>query len=259
MNSLIILPHECVEPLFAVLADERARYAFDTHGVREGQQIKIAVLGLGRGAARVLSASVAEVRLHLEMSDKDAPWYPIDLLVGVPRPQTVKKVIQAGTILGVASISFVGSDQGEKSYLQSKSLEAGEIRREVVKGLEQVWSARPPKVSVFTSLSSWYVSAPYLFTPDSGEKQILLLPHPGGEALGAVLRTLGTQPGLTDRANHPPRVVLGIGPERGWSEREVVALNERGFTTVSLGERVMRVELAVVYAIAQLQALEVFS
>jgi RsmE family RNA methyltransferase len=40
-------------------------------------------------------------------------------------------------------------------------------------------------------------------------------------------------------------VVLAIGPEGGWEEGEVKAFVERGFKVVSLGERILRTDIAV--------------
>jgi RsmE family RNA methyltransferase len=47
-------------------------------------------------------------------------------------------------------------------------------------------------------------------------------------------------------------VVLAIGPEGGFIDREVATFREIGFTTVSLGPRILRVETALAYLIGKL-------
>jgi RsmE family RNA methyltransferase len=62
--------------------------------------------------------------------------------------------------------------------------------------------------------------------------------HPGGAA------------GAPRHTNRP--VVLAIGPEGGFIDREVDAFREIGFSTVSLGPRILRVETALACMIGRL-------
>ncbi|HEX5755657.1 MAG TPA: RsmE family RNA methyltransferase, partial [Arenimonas sp.] len=50
-------------------------------------------------------------------------------------------------------------------------------------------------------------------------------------------------------------VALAIGPEGGFSERDIAALMAAGFTGIGLGPRVLRTETAGLATIAALQAL----
>ena len=66
-----------------------------------------------------------------------------------------------------------------------------------------------------------------------------LIAHPGAPPLErAVTRSEPT--------------TLAIGPEGGWIEREVETFVARGFTPVSLGAPILRVEAAVASALGQL-------
>ena len=59
-------------------------------------------------------------------------------------------------------------------------------------------------------------------------------------------------------ASEPPPtapVALAIGPEGGFTEREIAAARAAGLTCVSLGPRVLRTETAAVAALAAMQAL----
>jgi 16S rRNA (uracil1498-N3)-methyltransferase len=49
-------------------------------------------------------------------------------------------------------------------------------------------------------------------------------------------------------------IVIGIGPEGGWSEKDRMVLRNAGFTGLRLGPRVLRTETAGLAAIAALQA-----
>jgi 16S rRNA (uracil1498-N3)-methyltransferase len=49
-------------------------------------------------------------------------------------------------------------------------------------------------------------------------------------------------------------IVLAIGPEGGWSGRDLATLRGNGFEGLRLGPRVLRTETAGIAAIAALQA-----
>ena len=117
MNSLIILPAECVDVSCAVLEGARAAYAYDTHGIRAGQRVKAAVMGGLRGEALVKESSLQRVVLELSLTVAALEPRPLDLVVGVSRPQTIKKVVQAAVMLGAKSLHFVRSEKGEKSVV----------------------------------------------------------------------------------------------------------------------------------------------
>jgi 16S rRNA (uracil1498-N3)-methyltransferase len=50
------------------------------------------------------------------------------------------------------------------------------------------------------------------------------------------------------------RVALLVGPEGGWTERERAAIVDAGWTTVSLGNNILRAETAAIAALAIVNA-----
>jgi len=242
MNSLIILPGECVDGTCAVVSDQRAAYAHGTHGVRAGQVVKVGVLGGLRGEGRVLESSPRRVMIELNVSHPCLSPRPIDLIVGVSRPQTIKKVVQAAVMFGARSLHFVRSERGDKSYLQSTALSEESLQEETLKALEQVWDTRVVPIVVHRSFE--YFCANKLPVLGGEGAPLKLLAHPTGEVLGSAVMPAGT-----------PHVIVAIGPERGWSDAEVDRLQLEGFSAVGLGERVVRVELALTFLLGQLDLL----
>ena len=250
MNSIVILPDEVRDGTTAILLGSRARYAIDTHGVREGQSIKVAVMDGMRGEGRVLSVAVHEVALALTLTQPALAPIPVSLIVGVSRPQTVKKVIQSAVMFGVSSLHVVRSEKGDKSYLQSRSLDEDQVGEETIKAMEQVWDSRRPEIVVHRSFSHFMKQKLPMIV--DGMRSVAvdgqvakLVAHPGGAHL-----TCDDAFGVRNAAT-----IVAIGPERGWSEGEVHAFTEHGFHWVGLGERVLRVELALVSLLGQLAIL----
>ena len=200
----------------------------------------------------MMTVSPELVELELSLSLPHLDVFPADLIIGLSRPQTVRKVIQAGVMLGVRSIHFVRSERGEKSYAHSSALEEGALQDEILKALEQVWDSRAPTVRVHRNFS-YFVKhhLPDLLGPDllgaEGDRAKALLAHPGSAPLSAA--TLSAPVGPLDR------FVIAIGSERGWGDCEVAKFQEQGFAMVGLGPRVLRVELAVTFLMGRLSAL----
>jgi 16S rRNA (uracil1498-N3)-methyltransferase len=65
----------------------------------------------------------------------------------------------------------------------------------------------------------------------------------GGKKLSAV----------TNRLRHADRLAVFIGPEGGFSEKEVLTASEKGFFTTTLGQRILRAETASIAAISVIQ------
>ncbi|MGE3982761.1 MAG: 16S rRNA (uracil(1498)-N(3))-methyltransferase, partial [Dehalococcoidia bacterium] len=82
---------------------------------------------IGRATLRSIDAEA--LAIDFEPERESPPLDPITLIVGLPRPQTAKKVLHEATAMGVQRIHFVRSDLGERSYAHSPLWKAGEYRR----------------------------------------------------------------------------------------------------------------------------------
>jgi 16S rRNA (uracil1498-N3)-methyltransferase len=50
----------------------------------------------------------------------------------------------------------------------------------------------------------------------------------------------------------PSKAVMAIGPEGGWTDKELESADQSGFKQVSLGKLILRTETAVIAALASL-------
>ena len=67
----------------------------------------------------------------------------------------------------------------------------------------------------------------------------------------------GNPPRLKDVFAPPKgqRILLAIGPEGGWNDFELELMNEKGFQSFSMGERILKTETACVAALSIIAAL----
>jgi RsmE family RNA methyltransferase len=219
--------------------DTRARHLRDTVGLTVGGTFHVGVENSLRGIATIVAL---EPRLTFSVTWEKSPQLrlPLTVLVGLPRPQTAKKVLHDLASLGAARIIFFESEKGDPGYLTSSLWKDGEWREHVLKGAEQACSTLVPEVTRVASL------AEAVALIDGAAWKLALDPY---EATGAP--ELGAA---------RPSAVLAIGPERGFAESERATLRRAGFTFAHLGDRILRVEAAALVGgalmLAQLRAWE---
>lgn len=219
--------------------DARARHLRETVGLAVGGTFHVGVENGRRGIATV-TALAPRLTFAVAWEKTAQARLPLTVLVGLPRPQTAKKVLHDLASLGAARLVFFESEKGDPGYLTSSLWKDGEWREHVLKGTEQACSTLVPEVARVGSL------AEALRLADPSAWKLALDPY---EASGA--------PELAAPAT---AAVLAIGPERGFGDGERRALRAAGFGFAHLGDRILRVEAAALVGgalmLAQLRAWE---
>jgi RsmE family RNA methyltransferase len=195
----------------------------------------VGLLGGPVGDAEVVSATADEVVLRPALGGAPPPPSPVSLVLALPRPKILRKVLQAAAAMGVKRLVLLGSWKVEKAYWGSPLLAPEALREELLLGLEQGRDTVVPEVMLRR-----------FFKPFVEDELDALLP--GARLL---LDLAATRP---LHALAPPAaggVTLAIGPEGGWTPYEAGELAKRGFEPVSLGPRPLRVDQAVPFAVGQ--------
>ena len=219
----------------ARLAGRRAAHVAGVLRALPGDRIQVGLVGGRMGDAAVVSTSPAEVVIHPVLDRDPPPPSRVALLLALPRPKILRKVLQATASMGIKRIVLLGSWRVEKSYFGSPALAPDAIRADLVLGLEQGRDTVLPDVRVRRLFKPFVEDE----LADAFPEQNRLLAHPAG---GASIETLRPAPG---------GAALAIGPEGGWTPYEAEELRRRGFAPFSLGPRVLRVDAAVPFALGQ--------
>ena len=204
--------------------DPRSRHLLETVKLVSGQTFHVGLENARRGIA-TLKAVSPRVLFSVVWEKSTQCRLPLTVLVGLPRPQTAKKVLHDLASLGAAKIIFFEAEKGDPGYLASSLWKDGEWREHVVKGTEQACSTLVPEVTRVTSL------AEAIALTNSKAWKVALDPY---EATGPI----------DTGENISAAAVLAIGAERGFSDRERSTLRAAGFTMAHLGDRILRVEAA---------------
>jgi RsmE family RNA methyltransferase len=252
MNLILLEPSELGADGTARLAGRRAAHVHEVLRARAGARLRVGVLGGRMGSAEVLEAAPGALVLAVTL-DRDPPEpSPVSLLVAVPRPKILRRVLQAVASMGVKRLVLLGTYRVEKSFFGSPALEPPAIRAELLLGLEQGRDTVLPEVVLRRFFKPFVEDELGGLFPETAR----LLAHPTASATPTSTPNPTLAPTATLDALPPPaapRAALAIGPEGGFTPYEARRLEERGFQPFSLGPRVLRVDAAVPFAVGQVE------
>ncbi|MFT3693277.1 MAG: RsmE family RNA methyltransferase [Kofleriaceae bacterium] len=235
MNLLLVEERELAGDR-CVVADRRAAHLREVLNVSPGSTVKMGVLGGAVGSGEVLSDTAAGIELRFVRTGDAPTQLELELVLAVPRPKVLARVIEACAAFGVARIDLTNAWRVDKSYLRSPKLAVDSLAQSARLGAEQGGTTRVPEIVVHERLMELLDTR--FAQPGRGR----LIAHPGAKVMENVVRA--------------GRAVLAIGPEGGWIQREVDTFVERGFAACSIGSPILRVESAVSAALGQWMMLQ---
>ena len=223
--------------------DPRATHILDVLRRSEGDTFDAGLVNGPRGKATLVAIHQDVLNFTFSWGALPPPPPPLTLLIGLPRPQTARKILQEATALGVGALHFVTTERGEASYASSTLWLSGEWRRHLVAGAAQAFCTRLPEVTFGRTLSEVIAEFPPQAT------RVALDNYESPVALTIAIKPLATTSRIEPLATGQS-VVLALGSERGWTGPERDLLRANAFTLAHLGPRVLRTETACVAAIA---------
>lgn len=229
MNLLIFNPTALDQNNQFVVSGYQHLQIKNTLRSKVGDHIKVGALNGKIGSALLVRMEAEQCTLEVEhLSIDSPPCLPLSLIIALPRPQMIKRILQNVATLGIARVIFIQSSRVEKSYWQSPVLSAEEIHRQLVLGLEQGMATQLPIIEKHPR-----------FIPFMQDE----LPKYHAQ-MSCYIADLGPHPGL--RTMSPEKNnLLAIGPEGGFIEKESNLFKEAGFLPLQMGKRILKVETAV--------------
>ncbi len=236
MNLLLVAPGEIVAGV-ATLDDDRATHLRTVLKVVAGQRIRAGIARGGLGTAEILDDDGRAIRIRLDVGAPSVPM-PVELVLAIPRPKVLSRTLEIAASFAVERIQLTNAWRVDKSYLDSPRLAPAALARAAWLGATQGATTHLPEIAVHRRLMG-LLDGRYA----SGAR---LIAHPDAPPLERAYRA---------GAGHGGPVIVAIGPEGGWIQREVDTFVERGFLPVSLGAPILRVEAAVAALLGQLALL----
>ncbi len=229
MNSLILKNSDGIITDSKIIA-----HMFETLKANTGDVFKCTILDKGLCLGTIESLTKNECRLKLsDIGPSHPQWF--NLVVGISRPQTTKKVLEHATTFGAKKIHFFKAALSEKSYLDSKVFESHEAEEYLLAGLSQsaIYGSIPELKTDKYNPADSYSETPQKFILDLNATENFL--------------------DLRSSINFDTPVTLAIGPERGFISEDIARFHAAGFKSVKISSSILRVEHAIYSAVSQLE------
>jgi len=206
----------------------------EVHRAGVGDDLAVGLLGGAMGRGRVLRLEDRALELELMLDQAPPPKLPLTLVLAVPRPKVLNRVVAAAASLGVARLVLLNAWKVEKAYWASPKMQPDNLREQLLLGLEQAKDTVMPELRLARLFRPFVEDElPGLLAGGTG-----LLAHPGTG-------------GIAPMTMAPP-ITLAIGPEGGWIDAEVRSLLAVGLQALDLGPRILRTETALAALVGKL-------
>lgn len=230
----IYYPDEIILGRLVTLSSTRSHYLVNVLRVQTKQSITLFNGNGGEYHSVVVNVTRKQVQLRAEEFYPKSVESPIniELAQSISRGERMDFVMQKAVELGVTSITPLFTERCEVKLNSQRLQKRLEHWQNIVIGAaEQSGRCKLPKLHSPLSLNHW------LAIPKTGTT---LVCDPLSKKLLSAIKT-------SDSAH------LLLGPEGGLTIQEVHAANTAGFTSLSLGPRILRTETAALAALALLQ------
>jgi len=223
----VLLPEQSGEHLARVLRLERGHPLILFNG--DGCEYKATLASL---AKRAVTAEVTAV----QAVERESPLH-LTLAQGIARGEKMDWILQKATELGVARIVPIVTERTEVKLDEERAERRVLHWTQVIAGAcEQSGRTRLPQIEMPQRLDRW-------LTALENDAALRLALIPGGEMDARSL------PAMSHGA------LLCVGPEGGFSDKDIAMLEQSRFHALRLGPRILRTETAGIAALAALQAL----
>jgi RsmE family RNA methyltransferase len=239
LNLLLLDPKEVVSGE-VTLTGRRAEHLLKVLRVALGDSVRVGVIQGKLGRGRVLAIADDSVRLGVELLHEPVCTLEVELILALPRPIMLQRILKQATVLGVRRFHLIRSRRVEKSFFHSPVLAPDKIRSILVDGMEQAMDTWLPEVTIHHQFK------PFIEDVLPGIPGLGLIAHPDAA---------GTLAGIPVSGEIQQRLLLAVGPEGGWSDHELQSFVEHGFYGFTMGSRILHVDTAVVSLLSQLQLL----
>lgn len=226
MNCILFTSDDIFTDSTITLTDHRHVHIRQVLKAQVGDVLSVGVVNGKMGTGAVVDSGDSGTTLLVTLDREPPAPHPATLVLALPRPKVMKRVVYTATTMGVKTIHIMNAWRVEKSYWDSPMLAPEFLHQQMMLGLEQAKDTVLPTVHF------------HRFFTQFVRKE---LPALRGDVRGLLAHPYESRP----LAGRSEKIFLAIGPEGGFIQKEVDTFRETGFETVSLGERILRVETAV--------------
>lgn len=233
MNIVLLDPRQTLSELWHITATRQLDHLHSHLNVQVGDTLKVGIRGAKRYLTQVMEVQERMITVKPLREEAVPEKLPVCLIVAMPRPKVLRRLIMDSVTLGVEKIILIHSYRVDKSYWQTPFLQ--QLDHYIDLGLEQAGDTIAPEIEIYKRFKPFVEDVlPQMISVD----QPAYVAHPYVEQQ------------MPHAIHHACHIV--IGPEGGFIPYEIDLLTKNGCQAVSLGNRILRTETAVSYVLGRL-------
>ncbi len=233
MNLILLLDNDFINQDTVLLKDKRFEHIKTVLKANVNDILMIGRLNGLIGTGRITSIDEQQAILSTQLTLAPPKALPVTLIIALPRPKMIKRILQTCATMGVKKIIFINSFRVEKSYWQTPLLSKENIQEQLILGLQQAKDTILPEVILEKRFKPFVEDK----LPNIIKDTTALVAHPNTSTPCPTSVTTET--------------TLIVGPEGGFIAYEIEKLKEAGCQTIDLGQRILRVETAIPVLLAK--------
>ncbi len=233
MNIILLDSRQTETELWSITSTRQLEHLQQHLQIQVGDTLKVGIREGQRYLTEIVEISEKAARLKPLQEEAVPEKLPVTLIVALPRPKVLRRLIMDSVTLGVEKIILLHSYRVDKSYWQTPFLQ--QLNHYIELGLEQAGDTIAPKIELYKRFKPFVEDIlPGLISADGPA----YVAHPYAEQA------------MPFAIEHPCTIV--IGPEGGFIPYEVDLLIKNGCQAVSLGNRIIRTETVIPYVLGRL-------
>lgn len=223
MNLVLFKEDESIS--FLPIDDYRAKHILNIIKSSVGDELDMGILNGQKGKLTITDINNEGIFFEAKLTTSPEEPYPITFIIGTPRPPVAKRLLKDLSTSGVKKIIMCSTDLGEKTYLTSKLWKDENYLKYLYEGASQGESTLVPEVIRFYSLKKALESVE-------------------GDCDRLAMDNVNPDYKISSYKPEHREIVVCIGGERGFSDREREMLRDFNYKIFKLGSRVLRTETA---------------
>ncbi len=233
MNIVLLDARQTQSEIWTISSKRQVEHLTTHVDVELGDTLKVGIREGKRYLTKIVSISEQSIQIKPIQEEAVPAKLPVTLIVAMPRPKVLRRLIMDAVTLGVDKFILIHSYRVDKSYWQTPFLQ--QLDQYITLGLEQAGDTIAPQVEIYKRFKPFVEDVlPSLI--DGNRPAYVAHPYVAEKMPCAI--------------EHACTVI--IGPEGGFIPYEIDLLIKNGCQAVSLGNRIIRTETVIPYVLGRL-------
>ena len=246
MNLILLSDSDFITPTHVRLTDRRFAHIQEILKAEKDQILTVGKMNGLVGQGKIASKTDKAVELEVKLTQNPPEALPLTLILALPRPPMLKRILFSAAMLGVKRIIILNFNRVEKSLWNSSSLKPEAIEEQLILGLEQAKDTVMPEVILKKGFKPFVQDE----LPTLIKGKTALVAHPQKELSFPNQKKLSFPNASVGDPNK--NILLVIGPEGGIIDYEIEILKSAGCQPLDLGPRILRTDSVLPFVVGKL-------